>query len=88
MSFPFVTEHNFYWFLIGYVIAAYVIDWAADRSWFTYVDWSIARTRRAKDQRRSADKVRSAAKEPARRRYSLPRPGRAMRGTLVIGRVI
>ena len=51
-----ITQYNFYWFVIGYVVAAYLIDWAVDWIWFRYdwiwwiwfryVDWFIARANR------------------------------------------
>ncbi len=79
-----VTQYNFYWFLIGYVVAtylaAYLIAWAVDWIWFRYVDWYIARANRENRERRTDEQGRSAAKGPARRRHSLPRTGRAIGG--------
>ncbi len=62
----FVTQYNFYWFPIGYVVAAYPIDWAVDGIWFRYVEWSIARANRENRERRTDGRGRSAAKGPAR----------------------
>ncbi len=81
----FVTQYNFYWFLIGYVVAAYLIAWAVDWIWFRYVDWYIARATR---ERHTDDQGRLAAKGPARRRHSLPRTGRAIGGISAPRRVI
>ncbi len=38
------TQENFYWFLIAYVLAVYLVDWAVDWIWFRYLDRSVART--------------------------------------------
>ncbi len=54
----------------GYVVAAYLFDWAAD--------WYIARANRENREQRTDDQSQLAAKGPARRRPSLPRTGRAM----------
>ena len=70
-----ITQHNFYWFLIGYVVAAYLIVWATEWLWFKYVDWYIAHAKRV---RRNDDQARLAGKGPARRSHSLARTGRAM----------
>ena len=37
-----ITQHNFYWFVIGCVVVVYLINWAVDWIWFRYVDWYIA----------------------------------------------
>ena len=29
-----ITQHNFYWFVIGCVVVVYLIDWAVDWIWF------------------------------------------------------
>ena len=50
-----INDHNFYWFLIGYVVAVYVFDWVSDWAWFKFVDWYLAR----------ANKARRGAKGPA-----------------------
>ena len=39
-----VTHENFYWFLIAYVVAVYLVDWAVDWIWFRYLDRYVART--------------------------------------------
>ncbi len=62
----------------GYVVAAYLFDWAADWIWFRHVDWYIARANRETREQRTDDQSQLAAKGPARRRHSLPRTGRAM----------
>lgn len=84
----FVTQYNFYWFLIGYVVAAYLIAWAVDWIWFRFVDWYIARANRENRKRRTDDQGPLAAKGPARRRHSSPRTGRAIGGISAPGRVI
>ncbi len=73
-----VTQHNFYWFLIGYVVAAYVIDWVADRIWFMYLDWRLAHAERLNRKLRVDDRTRLTAKGLARHRRSMPRTGRAI----------
>ncbi len=64
--------------LIGYVVAACLLNWAVDWIWFRYVDWYIARANRENRGRRIEDQTRLSAKGPAQRRHSLPRTGRAM----------
>ena len=73
-----VTQENFYWFLIAYVVAVYLVDWAVDWIWFKYLDWHVARTSLGNRERRVEDQARLSAKGPARRRHSLPRTGRAV----------
>ena len=38
-----VSHENFYWFLIAYVVAVYLVYWAVDWIWFRYLDWYVAR---------------------------------------------
>ncbi len=64
--------------LIGYVVAAYLSNWAVDWIRSRYVDWYIARAIRGNRERRTVDQTRQVAKGPTQRRHSLPRTGRAM----------
>jgi len=86
-----VTHETFCWFLIAYVVAVYLFDWAVDWIWFRFVDWYIARTEVRRRQfekrgdaslgnreRRTEDQARLTGMGPARRRHSLPRTGRAV----------
>lgn len=38
-----VTQETFYWFLIAYVVAVYLVHWAVDWIWFRFFDRYVAR---------------------------------------------